>query len=312
MRAWLPVARGVLCAAGMLPRPVFAGETVMITRRCTQRQLLLRPDPEANQIYLYTLGLAVQESEVELIHATAMSNHHHVLAHDRGATRVDFYRHHHQLCARALNCARGRFENFWDSEQTSVVRLVTVEDLIEKVVYAATNPVAAGLVARTDQWPGVDTIKALLDKEPVVVERPRRFFTEDMPESVTLHFRIPPEYGDEDEILARIRARVVEVEAAKAAERAKTGAGVVGRHAIRKQSWQDRPKTHEPRFGISPQVACRDKWKRIEALTRNRFFLEAYAAARALWLAGKETLFPPGTYGLARFGLVPVAEPPKI
>ena len=138
----------------MLPRPVFAGETVMITRRCTQRQFLLRPDPEANQIYLYTLGLAVRAAKVELLCAVAMGNHHHVVLHDRDGARVDFYRHHHELCARAMNCARGRFENFWDSAQTSVVRLVTVEDLIAKVVYAATNPVAAGLVARTDQWPG--------------------------------------------------------------------------------------------------------------------------------------------------------------
>lgn len=38
----------------------------MITARGTQRQLLLRPDALANQIYLYTLGLAMQEYEVDL------------------------------------------------------------------------------------------------------------------------------------------------------------------------------------------------------------------------------------------------------
>ncbi len=296
----------------MRARPVFAGETVMITRRCSQRQFLLRPDADTNQAYLYTLGLAAKRCGVDLIHAVAMGNHHHFEAFDRDGRRVELYHYQHELLARSMNCLRGRFEHFWDSAQTSVVRLVTVDDLIEKVVYAATNPVAAGLVARADQWPGVNTIKALLDKKPLVIKRPRHFFSADMPESVTLTFRIPPEFGDEDQILARIRARIAEVEAAKAAERAKTGARVVGRRAIRKQSWRDRPRTHEPRFGVSPQVACRDKWRRIEALARNRAFLSDYVDARTRWKAGLATLFPHGTYWLARFAFVPVAEPPKI
>ncbi len=46
-----------------------------------------------------------------------------------------------------------------------------------------------------------------------MVKRPRHFFGEDMPEEVTLHFTIPPGLGDVDQILARIRARVAEVEA---------------------------------------------------------------------------------------------------
>ncbi len=41
-------------------------------------------------------------------------------------------------------------------------------------------------------WPGVNTLRALLDKEPIVVKRPRHFFSDDMPEEVTLHFTIPP------------------------------------------------------------------------------------------------------------------------
>ena len=190
-----------------------------------------------------------------------MSNHEHVEAADRQGTRVVFYQYLHELVARAMNCLRGRFENFWAAEQTSVVRLVTVDDVVEKVVYSATNPVTAGLVARVDQWPGVNTLKALLDKKPIVVNRPRYFFSEDMPETVTLTFRLPPELGDEDEILGRIRRRVAEVEAREAAARATTGRRVLGRRAVRQQSWRERPRTHEPRFGLRPQVACRDKWR---------------------------------------------------
>ncbi len=296
----------------MLPRPVFAGELDMITRRCTQRQFLLRPDRETNETFLYVLGLAAEHAQIDLIYAMVMANHEHLHTGDPHGNRVAFYKYLHELVARAMNALRGRFENFWAVEQTSVVRLVTVDDLIDKIVYAATNPVTAGLVARVDQWPGVNTLRALLDKKPIVVKRPRHFFSEDMPESVTLHFRIPPGLGDEDQILARIRAGVAAVEAAEAAKRAATGARVFGRRAVRKQSWRDRPRTHEPRFGLRPQVACRNKWARIEALQRNADFLAAYLDARRLWLAGRPALFPLGTYWLARHAFVPVAEPPKI
>ena len=282
----------------------------MITRRCTQRQYLLQPDPEVNQIYLYVLGVAAQRTGVGLIHATTMSNHEHGLIDDRQGTRVEFYQYLHQLVARATNAVRGRFENFWSSEQTSVVRLVEADDVIEKIVYAATNPVTAGLVARVHHWPGVNTLRALLEKKPIVVQRPRHFFSDDMPEEVTLTFALPPELGDPDPLLARIAERVAEVEAAEEAKRAKTGARVLGRRAVRQQSWRDSPSTREPRFGMRPQVAARNKWARLEALQRNLHFLDAYVDARARWRAGLPVLFPAGTYWLRRFAFVPVARPP--
>ncbi len=81
-----------------------------------------------------------------------------------------------------------------------------------------------------------------------------------------------------------------------AAERAKTGAWVMGRRAVRRQSWRDRPRNREPRFGLRPRVAARNQWAHLEALQRNRDFLEAYRAARA----GSLALFPPGTCSAGR------------
>jgi hypothetical protein len=43
-------------------------------------------------------------------------------------------------------------------------------------------------------------------------------------------------------------------------------------------------------------------WSRLEALLRNRVFRDAYAAARAAFIAGvTDVLFPAGTYWLQRF-----------
>jgi biotin-(acetyl-CoA carboxylase) ligase len=52
------------------------------------------------------------------------------------------------MLARSQNALRGRWENFWSSEQVCVVRLVNREDVIAKLVYTATNPVKDGLVDR--------------------------------------------------------------------------------------------------------------------------------------------------------------------
>ena len=44
--AALSLAGFLVVATGMLPRQVLPGQFYMVTRRCTQRQFLLRPDRE--------------------------------------------------------------------------------------------------------------------------------------------------------------------------------------------------------------------------------------------------------------------------
>ena len=74
------------------------------------------------------------------------------------------------------------------------------------------------------------------------------------------------------------RVRIVEETAA--AERRRTGATVLGRKNVLAQKWIERPGTWEPRRQLSPRVAARSKWSRIEALLRSRAFRDTYAAAR--------------------------------
>lgn len=46
----------------------------MLTRRTTQRTLLLRPDEETRQIFLYCLALAAKKHRIEVLFSTVMSN----------------------------------------------------------------------------------------------------------------------------------------------------------------------------------------------------------------------------------------------
>jgi len=69
-----------------------------------------------------------------------MSNHLHEAIFDREGNAPAFYETFHKLLAKCMNALRGRWENFFSSEQVNVVRLETRDAMIEKLVYIATNP----------------------------------------------------------------------------------------------------------------------------------------------------------------------------
>ena len=272
----------------------------MLTRRCTQRQFLLRPDRETNNAFIYCLAVAADRYGVNVINFVQMSNHLHDAIYDPFGTAPAFYEHFHKLLARCVNALRGRWENFFATDETSVVRLETQDALVEKLVYIATNPVNDGLVERVDDWPGASGYRALLENRTLHATRPRHFFAEDgdMPEEVYLELTIPPELGDRDEILAAVAAGVAAVEAEEARKRAATGKRVLGRYAILRHSWRDSPTSKEPRRGLRPTFAARSLWARLEAIQRNREFIAAYRKARHAALAGTPIPFPFGTYRL--------------
>ena len=165
----------------------------MITRRCTQRQFLMRPDQRTNNAFIYCLGVAAQRYGIRILFTAAMSNHHHTGIEDPDGNYPAFLEYFHKLFAKCQNSLRGRWENFWSSEQTSVVRLVDPADVIEKMIYALTNPVKDGLVEKARHWPGTSSLDAVMHGKTLVASRPRHFFRDDgpMPETVTLHIARP-------------------------------------------------------------------------------------------------------------------------
>jgi hypothetical protein len=53
------------------PRPVIAGCSYLITRRCTQRTLLMRPDAETNNAFIYCLAYAAERCGIEVLFTVA-------------------------------------------------------------------------------------------------------------------------------------------------------------------------------------------------------------------------------------------------
>jgi REP element-mobilizing transposase RayT len=268
----------------------------------------LRPDPETNQNYLYCLIEAALRFQIDLLIMCMMSNHHHVVIRDRFGRYPEFIEHLHRMIARSQNSLRGRWENFWASGQTSVVRLVSREDVLRKVAYVAANPVQDQLVERVHHWPGVNGFAALRSRELLEVKRPMHFFRPDgpMPATVSMRLGFTDELGDHDQLFAELEALVHDIEKGAADDRRRMGTRVLGRAAVLKQSWKDSPNGFEPRRLMNPRIAAINVWARIEALARNKLFVRTYAAALALWRVGAEAVFPAGTYRMRRFAGVAV------
>ena len=77
-----------------------------------------------------------------------------------------------------------------------------------------------------------------------------------MPAAVTLTLALPPELGDPALLLAALRGQVAATEAVVAAERIRTGARVVGRRTILRQSWRACPTSLA---GVAAQPAPADR-----------------------------------------------------
>jgi putative transposase len=277
----------------------------MITRRCSERRFFLRPDPETNNAFIYCLSLAAEKYGVKVIFTATMSNHHHTGIVDVEGKLPDFLAHFHKLVAKHQNALRGRWEAMWATEQTSAVELAEPEDVFEKMVYALVNPVADHLVEKVEDWPGVNSLAASLSGKPLAAKRPGTFFRPDgdTPPSTSLSLFVPPELslGSHPAFIERLAERIRAAEKAAAAERQKTGEPVMGPNAVRAQPWNDSPRSTEPRRGLDPRVACKNAWRRIEALARNKVWLESYRRARAAFVAGVEAAFPAGTFWLRRY-----------
>jgi len=285
-----------------IPRYVPAGRVWFLSRRCTQRQFLLKPSKRANQAFYYALAVAAEKTGVQVLWAIAMSNHQHAGIYDPLGNMVEFTREFHRLLAKHHNAMYGRWENFWASETPTDVLLDDAEDILEKLVYCLTNPCSANLVERARQWPGAISLPEHFGKT-MVIERPETYFREDgpMPKTVELVFHKPPQFEhltmeEYRELVARrLREREDELIAKRRAE----GKKVLGRRNVLRQSHEDSPRSVEPRRVLRPRLAAKSLWRRLESIRRLKSFVKAYAEALAEWRNGNRNVeFPYGTYAM--------------
>ena len=290
------------------PRQILPNQFYMLTRRTTQRQYWLRPDPITTAIFIYCLAEAAARFKIDILLTMAESNHHHTICYDRRGTFPQFVEHFHKLVARCLNERWGRTENLWSSEEPCITRLLDYRAILAKLAYAAANPVKDLLVQRAVQWPGANGYRALITGRTMKARRPHHFFSASgvMPDEVELELVIPDVLGPRDQVIAELRARVEQIEHAMLCYRSKTGRRILGRARAIKQAPAASPTSASPPRELRPRFAGHIT-TRIPALIAYREFLVAHREARIQWLATGKALFPAGTYYWARVAPISIA-----
>ncbi len=280
------------------PRRILPGATYLITRRCYQRTFRLRPSPDTTHVLAYCLALAMDKTGVVLHAACFMSNHHHLVVTDPRGELPNFLRELHRFTAKALNASQGQWENLWSAEPCSAVRLADDFDVVDKIAYVAANPVAAGLVARPEEWPGLSMWRPGVVK----VARPRGYFREGgCPDGVTLHVEAPGSTGERAWLPSHWARYVREALATKVATAHRqmhmAGRRFLGRAAVLAQSFVKRARSSEPKRVLVPTTAAKDPNARRLLLGLQKAFRIAYKRALEAWKAGDRlTVFPAGTW----------------
>ena len=280
------------------PRRVVPGATYLITRRCYQRTFRLRPSADTTHVLGYCLALAIEKTGVLLHAACFMSDHHHLVVGDPRGELPNFLRELHRFAAKALNAAQGQWENLWSAEPCSAVRLADDFDVVDKIAYVAANPVAAGLVAHPEQWPGLSIWRPGVVK----VARPQGYFRAGgCPDDVTLQVELPKSVSERAWGPSLWARHIRDALAAKVAKAHWTmraaGREFMGRAAVLAQSFAKRAVSFEPKRVLVPTVAAKDPNARRLLLGLHKAFRIAYRRALDAWRAGERlTVFPVGTW----------------
>ncbi|MCA9698568.1 MAG: hypothetical protein KC431_13660 [Myxococcales bacterium] len=209
------------------------------------------------------------------------------------------------MLARAVNCARGRWETFWSGDSYNAVDLLEEGDVLDKLVYTLANPVNAGLVGRAHAWEGASSLSLCFGGRRLV-QRPSVFFRDRMPELAVLELRVPPALGhlSGSQLQVEIVRRLAVIEA----ERRAQGDKPLGMRGVLAVHWADSPTTPAPRRELNPRFAAKCTATRVAAIAGFKRWVDAYRSARGRFVAGeRDVVWPLGTYAMFRRLGCPVA-----
>ncbi len=291
-----------------VPRRILEGQFYLVTRRTLLRMFFLRPSKAVNAMFEYCLAEAAARYDIELIAWCAMSNHYHAVIYDPDGRVPEFIERFHRMLAKALNVHYGRVESLWSRTQTCLTRLVTLEDVFDKVVYVLSNPAAADLVTSIAEWPGSSSWTRM-GRDAKIVKRPAEgYFSEVGCMSKKAELRAVAPRGLRGESykqwIARVREAVKAKQDALVRQRAKQGRRVLGAKAAQAMDPFAAPNKKAPRSKLQPHLACKDKTRmKEERQTLTKFRIDYKEMRRRLREENGEVEFPVGTYRLRLLGL---------
>ena len=269
---------------------------------------LLLPIPGIREFFTYCLACAVQRFGVRVHAVCTMSNHFHLVCTDVVGNMPDCMQWLNCMLARGLNRFHNRSGYFWEAGSYNCVKPIDPDDVLDQMVYTLVNPVAAGLVSRGEDWPGLRSGTLEDGPQTFHVTKPDLFFDPnnlDLPEVIDLVVE-SPEAFERLEKGVSYHEVVEQKEAQIRAEFKETGRSFLGKARVLNQNPTDTPNTEEPRGRLRPHIACKNKARRILILAALQQWRQAYRHAFREFARGvRDVIFPAGTYKMrVQFGVL--------
>jgi hypothetical protein len=222
---------------------------VPVTSRTIHGRFLLRPSPLINEAFLGVLGRAQE------LYGVGVCAHLLLLVVDAGQL-ASFMGYFNSNLAREAGRLSDWREKFWAQRYRSIV--ISGEEAAQRewLKYILANGCKEGLVEHSWEWPGVHSIKALLDnstpltgqwfdrtQEYAARRRGEDFERLRFATAYTVQLSPLPcwEHLPPEQQRKRIADIVEEVDAEAAAQREETGKQPVGASAVQQQVPHDRP-----------------------------------------------------------------------
>ncbi|MDD9932065.1 MAG: hypothetical protein OXT09_00600 [Myxococcales bacterium] len=291
------------------PRQVLPEATYLVTRRVSQRRLMLTPAPLTKGVVKYCFGRAAESYGIELHVLQVLGNHYHAVLTDPEGRLPEFMAWVDREIAKACNAIFARAESFWSSDHYSAVRLCDAESVFGKMLYTFVNVVQAGLVRDYIDWPGVRSTPRDWVRPPEVVRRPEVHFNQKDARwtEVELRFTVPPQFRDRpaEAFAGDVQRAIEERQREIRARRRAAGQTFLGVERVLKTDPMSKPLSKHVKGKLSPTFAAGTPEGQKRARNERAHFLASYREALFKWRHGLECLFPFGAYWLPRFANAP-------
>ena len=254
--------------------------------------------------------------DVQVHCATVMSTHVHLVVTVSDQRISEFMQHFIANLAKAVSVLRRlRRGVVFEPGGLNIVECKTLDAVVYELAYCIVNPVAAGLVWRPEEWPGLCVLVDDIGGGALEGERPGFYFrARTWAQRAVLRLTWPPcllALG-EDEARRLVADEVARQLAEAHADIEAKGWSVLGPVDARNASPFKRAKTWETFGSLHPNFATGPGRveERIEAAIELREFRQQYRACWQRYVAGEtDVVWPYGTYLMRRRHGVRVAEP---
>lgn len=281
-----------------------------VTVTTFQNRPLLRPSAEVNDVIVGVLGRAQRRYGLEMHAPVFLSTHYHALVTARDTLQLSqFMGFVNSNIAREVGRLIGWRDKFWSRRYRAIPVSDEEEAQVARLRYLLSHGVKEGLVARPEQWPGVNPWSALRAEGTLTgtwfdrtrayeARRYRKFFDlKDFAETETVVLTPLPCWRHLDPATRRRRIEQLhgEIVAEGEVRCRTTGRRPRGVEAVLAQDPTERPIFVE----TSPAPAIHAVSRAVRDAYRDlyRGFVEAFReAAEALKAGQRSVAFPPGSF----------------